>query len=382
MGAAVANRKRKGTGKSTSRNVKRRVGRRIPALRSASRPASQVLTRRKQKGTSAPSHEWTTVSQKMGRYKRPTVRTIDRYLKRMAEPTIYKWNGASAFDNRGLYGIGRCDDAASSPVNHLLPLYVCDLTGIRNIVNGSEAGAQCLYRMAMPIGTTGAVTWVGQTNLGATGNSTTAIQFESTGSTATSINTPHQTSLLKWLDVRLNLWGTTNKPTRFIVQLVKLYDMDLDPFVTSANTGYTNQFWQSLVKQYAYNPISTIRFPAGTKRKMRVLKTYTVNFDPQSTTDNDQDPKCQTLKWFLKRDEIIDYRNRGNAMNLNDLIADEDYTLNQAQCNAQPKTSGKIFLLVRAAAYTAATGGTTDTDNTVTPSFDLVFRSCHITGSA
>lgn len=355
----------------------RRVGRRIPAV---SRKVSRTVIR----PVNYAQHEWTTVSSSMGRYKRPTLNGLARYIRRQSEPTIFRWNGLSAtYNDRGLYGIGRQDDAVTSPAFELLPMYVADLTAIRNIVNGTEAAAQAVYR-AKVSKTSGSIAWDGQLHADAAGSSTsTAMLLEASGSTSNTINTPHQVSLLKWLDIRMNLWGCVAKPTRFVVQLVKLLDEDVDPFVTPGNANIHNAFWQSLVKPYAFNPIATARFPGGLKRYMNVLKTYTVNFDAQNTSDVDLDPKTQTLKWFLKRDEFIDFRNRANTFaNSTNLTSDEDFLVQTAQCSTQPRTRGKLLLLIRAAAYVANTAETSSTDNILTPSFDLVFRSCYLTGSS
>lgn len=299
-----------------------------------------------------------------------------RYVRGQTEPIIVRWNGIKAFDDYGLYGCGRQDDGTAT--NEYMPLYLYDLTAVTNSVTGSDTGGVGLYRMKLNKAA-GTVAFESQLHWNNAGASSSAVIREKSGSTSSVFN-PHEKGVWKWSDIKMNLWGCRSKVTRWTVQLVRFTDDDLDPAVASpVNAQSFHSFWQALIKQQTYNPIATTNGYTTMRKSMKVIKTYTLNQDATTTLENDIDPKVQTLKWFLKMDRMIDYRNRGSYLaTSDDVVADEDFAIAQAQVNTTPEFRERYFLLIRASAFTRDVSAYPDISNTVTPTFDLVVRNCHI----
>lgn len=309
-----------------------------------------------------------------GRKEKLSLRTLDKHLRKNAEQTIFRWNGVKVFDDQGYYLMSR---DISNVGDTMMPLYCYDLTAVANNVAGAQLNGYPFCR-AQVTKATGIVNWVLVSNLGSDGvTPTNAISIEKTANVAP-LSLPLEKSVLKWTDVRLNLWGSKNKAVKFTIQLVKLLDEDLDPYEKMAgrvNDTKHSSFWQSSLKTSTFNPIATTTADNKLRSKLKIIKTFTKIIQPTSSTENDVDPHAFTLKWFMRWNRDLSYR-EGNAMiqTYNDLSNQADFAFENMAHSTQVNPKQRILLLVRATAYTETNN---DTGNTVNGSFDLSVRLAH-----
>lgn len=377
VGFAARGTKRKSSTLLTRRgHGKTRVGRRIPY------GGSRTVTKTKSKDLGPGDYSQMTESRmSMGKYKALTLSNLAKQVRVNDEPTIYRFQGVKTFDDNGYYFCGKSAASGARPV----PMYMYDLTSCVNVYGGAATTVAAIpFLRASIADATGVVSWVPQSGVQADGTTaSTALQVERAPSSGVGTNYPHLHSRLQWTDVKMNLWGAKTKATKYVIQVVQLQDELLDPLNSGSGNvtlaaGYSESqrfsaFWQSQIKQFTFNPI-TESVGGKESKQIKVLKTFTKIIQPTSSTENDTDPHCHTLRWFMKWDQDLDYNTRGAFVLGDDLTGQADYAnvTNQSWAYVQPKS--KIWLYIRAAAYT---GEVTET-NAISPSFDLVARQCHI----
>lgn len=330
-------------------------------------------------GTQTDGYNQMTIDRIRTGYKpKTTLSRLTKEVRQRSETTIYRFQGLKSFDDNGYYFASCGLDAASTKT--LMPCYIYDLTAIQNVgTGGSVVGAQPLRRATWNLSTSniGWDTISGIQNDGTTTNSTILVEKRPTAST---LSFPHEKSRLLWTDVKMNLWGTQNKPTEWTIQLVKFYDDNFDPWNTPTNQVEHTTFWQSQLKHYVYNPIATTS-QGIVRRGMKVLKSYSKVIQPTANYENDPDPHAVTLKWFSKWYRDISYKNGGRVLDgdIGNTILAPDFisTTTSEQNKEYTDTKHKIFLLIRAKVFQRQDMPTVN--NTVSPSFDLVVRTCHET---
>lgn len=187
-------------------------------------------------------------------------------------------------------------------------------------------------------------------------------------------------SLMKWASIKMNCYGAKNKPVRWLVQIIQVKEEILDPFKTSAEGDdlddlVFSNFWANMVKQFTYNPISTIG--SEHKRLYRVLKSFSFIQDPQLSVDNDQTPKIKTVNMFYKMNQLCKWCYHKQPVATAANIADNaNYTTENANSQDYPYLESKYqkILLIRA----LNAGEDTVSSTTETPSFDINVRTCHV----
>lgn len=299
-------------------------------------------------------------------------------VKSSLENVIYRWNGVKAFSGNGNYWM---QNRTVTGIR-FLPWYMMDLTAINNTI-----GATPTFTTSVPMiqlrqdAATGNMFFSsisGYTNNGTT--ATTAFRPETAPQDITSV-VPFGKSMLISADIQANLWGATAKATKFLVQIVRISDEDLVPDhnLALAGTEVTlatpkrNDFYQSMIKPYTFNPIS--KTGGIHARKFKVLKTQTITIEPNPTTDGDTDPQCVVYKAFLKLNKIMKYEDTAQFIKTDaDLNDQADYAENLgAQLTTQVAPKSRIYLVIRSTNYGADAGDT----NVNTPSFDLSVRVKH-----
>lgn len=342
-----------------------RKGRKIPAVRSSA--ASELA--------GGDYSQFTQTSIRTGRKRKPNFKGLVKEVRQAKETTIYRYGGLRMGPSD--YGYFWCNKSVDSGFDNM-PLYMFDLTSVNNVVGGSTAWGTPFYRANMNISSPYNISWLQVTGTNQSGAPTTSWSDEKASSTSTLAVHPHEKSKLLWTDVRLNLFGAKAKPTKWVIQVVKLLDPALDPTLqskwgTSGNEYQRhNAFYQGILKPYTFNPLALQA--AGCMRGIKVLKTYTTIIQPTSTSESDADPHTRVLKWFMRWDRDLSYVERGNFLNYTD-FNDVDYSqeVNQVSTTTTPRS--KIWLMIRCTDYTVAQ---LSNDNTKHASFDMTIRACHV----
>jgi len=330
-------------------------------------------------GSGGDYSQFTAAKMNTGRKKKTTLAALTREVHNKSETVIYRFNGMNNFNDNGYYWCGKNLLAAASRTD--LPLYMVDLTSVNNTgIGGIQIYGQPTYRCS--VSTTGVIGWSicnSTTNDGTTTVSTWVP--EKIPSFSTSVNNPHEKSKLLWTDVRLNLWGAKNKAVKYTVQVVKLLDDALDPQLsddTLSGPPYArkNAFYQGLIKPYVYNPLAQTS-QSLIQKGLKVLKTYETIIQPTSSTESDIDPHVKVLKWFMRWDREFNYKETAVKLTTaTDLCEQADYANQQVECLCYTKPKAKLWLMIRASAYQSQSDATVD--NTVSPSFDMCVRTCHV----
>lgn len=349
-----------------------RQGRKIPATRLAVKsPVS-----------GGDYSQFTFAKMKTGYKRKTTLRSLTRELHGKNETSIFRFGAMNPFNDNGFFFCGKNRLTVANRTD--LPLYMFDLTSLNNTGSGGAAVTAVPFQRAYIDSAAGFIGWSDVAGENPDGSTVTNTWInEKLASTATGIYKPHEKSRLLWTDLRLNLWGAKNKAVKYTIQLVKLNDQALDPRRASALDAGTDDykkhsaFYQGLIKPYTFNPLS-LTSVSKISRYMKVLKTYTTVIQPTSSSENDSDPHVKSLKWFMRWDRDLSYI--GTALYLTsatELNEDGDYAYQNSENSAYVLPRQKIFLMIRATAYQEQVDA--GVDNTVSPSFDMTVRACHVT---
>lgn len=306
----------------------------------------------------------------------------------MLESVIYRWNGVKAFSGNGYYWM---QNRVVTAGFRSLPFYMMDLTAVNNMTGAAPVVNQSNIMLQLGQAVlTGNMVFQRCLGAGPDGVVDTQVSWNvekapspaTTGLTSAEI-APFGRSMLHHASISANLWGATAKATKYMVQVVRITDEDLNPTNTSGAgtfaldvpnaTAKRNDFYQNLIKSWTFNPIATT---GGLQsRKYKVLKTQTITIEPNPTTDGDADPQCVVYKAFLKLNKICKYEETSAFITTDVRTNDQaDYAINTgAQITTLVDPKSRIYLVIRATNY----GSDALDSNTVTPSFDLSVRVKH-----
>lgn len=185
---------------------------------------------------------------------------------------------------------------------------------------------------------------------------------------------------LNWVDIRLNLYGATNQPTKYLVQIVQFSEDWLDP-LESPGTGPEfndrNAFWQYLFQPLICNPIQPR--PQRKGKGMRVLFSKTVIIQPGLTIEKDVNPPNVTMHIFARDGNSYDYaytRTQLAGAGADDNLAAGAWAPQSAPTLQQyynyPMPKARKYLFIRALNTTKVE--IASETNLNTPSFDIVVR--------
>jgi len=201
-------------------------------------------------------------------------------------------------------------DVVNDTVDNM-PLLICNLSSIRQ-GNTSASPLRRLQISTNPL-FDGLMQWA-IVNSQAVNNAGALVdnaewQYEDNEGNLTAVG---RKSWMDWVRIRLTLWGKQNAPCKYYIRMVKFTNDEYCPERYPVATGMTanaNAFYQSLIKPLITDPsASQMAFPKGA---MKVLKSWTVEFDPISTTEADQDPHCKALDIFHRFGKSMDYTSAG-----------------------------------------------------------------------
>lgn len=308
-----------------------------------------------------------------------------RLVKANKEKTVYRLNGiASASTGAGYFFLQNVDDASVSPVNRILPLHAYDITCVNTIrsTTGTVTSAVPATSAQANIAS-GDIDFVSMSFQNLSGASTSNLQIEYQPYNNVSA-LPASRDLLKWTEIKFNLYGTKNEAVKYDIMLVQFKDRDLLPRAstgapstdqTVAVSDKRTNFYQSLLKPLTHNAISTT--PSIHIKKMRVLKRQTVVIQDNTSISNDQDPNNRVVKWFITHNKVCNYaQSATNLTTVADAFDDADFAFQQGgQNSCYVNALSRVFLIVMATNYGKETFGNVTTANT--PSYDISIRMCH-----
>ena len=236
-----------------------------------------------------------------------------------------------------------------------LPLYLMDLTHLAGVGQG------CLHRAYL--WTTGAgdgkIGWEVQAGTDKAGVSTN-LPFYKYATPGYQVATYHDRLHFGLMKIKLNLYGQTNRPTKFTLQLVQFKSDDYTPVADDGLSTQTaganligNAFWQPQVTGLVGNPIADQ--VKSRVKAMKVLKTATYEIGPTSSTESDQDPHCITVQWNHYHNRIIKMKKyqpvwSDDADAVNPSKPAADVAVNEAKTT--PFVKDRVYLVVKSTAWT------------------------------
>lgn len=251
--------------------------------------------------------------------------------------------------------------AYTSLQKRYLPLYLMDLTHLADVGQGALHRA---YMWTTGYGD-GKIGWEVQSGTNKLGVSTN-LPFYKYATPGYQVATYHDRLHYGLMKIKLNLYGQTNRPTKFTLQLVQFNSDDYTPVSDDGLSTQTqganligNAFWQPQIKALVGNPIADQ--VKSRVKAMKVLRTATYEIGPTSSTENDQDPHCITVTWNHYHNRIIKMKKYQpvwaddiDAINPNKPAAD----VNVNEAKTTPFAKDRVYLLVKSTAWTTLTDPT------------------------
>lgn len=347
----------------------RRVG-----VKSKRRTASVTKNTKRRRETKHAIGEYSKVSVALGSKPKQTLSAAWQLLNQNKNGLIFN---ASAYQQfAGTTGICGLWNVSTSPTTGALacPVHLWDVSAVVNTNAGATQTpvVQYLMSQATPLSSS-AVSW----NTG--GYSPVAGATLNTEKSSAALNTyqstPTASSTLEWVQAKLLFYAPTTIPCRVSVQLVQFtdarcapYDPNIDKYRVSPLGQFHTSFWQSMAKQYTFNPLET--GDASYKKYLKVLASEDFIFQPKETTENVQAIMRQVnifkrLNMFAKYDWSEDGPINGGllASGIQQDVGNVNYQLHPQK---------RVFLMIRAQA-----NNTTGYNQSVHPSYDIVVRSKH-----
>lgn len=256
------------------------------------------------------------------------------------------------------------------------PMLLFELNSCNNYIAGNQANFAPVKRLLQ---TASGMQWEDvQGQISDNSGLSAAWQVEESAHTVGASQTwPGESAIHKWSSLDLELWGTRNKPTKYLIQLVQFNEDVLPDY--NVFSGQRQEYWQSLMKHYTYSPLAKMD-DAFNRKKMRILKQYKVNIDPTATYENDPDPHVKTLKLYYKFNRKCNFAWQAANSSVQTItdMNDADWNITANQNNNQVHPNARIYVMVRASNFTRL-DGTTNADNTTTPSISWRLRTCYLT---
>lgn len=355
---------------------------------------SRTVVLRKRKRKSRNNNmvtQFTHVRRKFGRYKKRTVKSAHRRLDDLHEVSITRWQNVSRFGtgggNQGIWSYGN----ASTPTSQHLNLHVMDLTtwGGNPLTGPLTDG---MY-VATVTNATGDITYTklrSQNEAGVLGAGSFIMEYGNDYATV-------QDARLKWVDLKMNLYGSYSIPIKWKISLIRVHD-ELATFGHLSSSEHQKEMIDSMIRSYKYSNILT---NTGYQKKMyTVIKEYNYVVEPLQYTDQSVvtgdpiviSPHFIEFKDFIKLDKDMNYAWH-DSTTADDLTKD-DPVVNTMQRNASDLhntvyPTNRIYLVIQASScfLNKGDGSLDPTTQIITkdmlkwaPSYDICLRRKILTG--
>lgn len=235
------------------------------------------------------------------RYKRYQPYTIKKHLYPATASVEDRFQGLTNFDtNSGYCRISQFNIGATA--QRWIPVHAFDLTSFPNNGTLPPVGYRFYWNDASTTSNITANNIIGQTSSGA--GSTGAAGWQITqlnGASGPAGAEPR--AFLKWVNLRFNFYGARNRTTTFKVHIVRFMTLNRN-FLLNGTTAEAKDIMQYLERPLVFNNLQTDT--TQTRRKMKIIKSYTYKVDPQQSTDlNTTTGKIHEANIFLRMNKAI-----------------------------------------------------------------------------
>lgn len=318
----------------------------------------------------------------------------------------------------GAYWLSYTRDSIT-PTVYYLPLYTFDLTSLNENTGVDNTGAVDTWRCApmlrlrrsVSAATGNPYTFLRQDGKKNDGTTSSVLwNSESYPYSTTANNTPYQKSLLRWADIRLQVWGAKANPSSIEISLVRFKDENIGP--PSFETNDDGSTWQTTHPTPTYVAPTVAQYPSddfaqyqkfwttqvdsviGAPNAMRLRKTDSdglqviyrkvIKLNPTANFETDTTGHQYSIKINYLMDMIGDF-NHYTATN----VGGDNVTTDMADPNVWPvdvrltqnrsvlkNKNSRVFLMIRGLATTTVTDASGAGTVNDTASFDLMVRRC------
>ena len=260
-----------------------------------------------------------------------------------------------------------------------VPLYIVELDSCINEQGGNIISASPVWTMTRS--DAGVYSWINVLGNSVTdpAQQTSNWTLERGDSLQTSFaNYPKANSILRWSDIRADLWGMKNHPCKYVVELCQLRE-EVVPGGANIDDS-AGRFWDAQLRSFVSNP-NFAQPGYGESQYKKILDRKEFHINPTSTTESDPDPHCRTMKLFYRFNRYCNYAWRDQAV-VGERVSNANFGAPIVQPRAisdnqlQTHPNARLFLMIRATKFvrSATEAGQTNAD---TPSISLQVRSCH-----
>lgn len=258
------------------------------------------------------------------------------------------------------------------------PLYLVNLTTIPQYVRGSFNNQQAIWRMFSDTADPSQVKWYNSPALNNAGSQVGGTWFPYVSSTSAGQGQTWPKGLLEYLSIRATFRGPQKKPTRVVMEVIQPFKWftnlpDQLGGAASASAANRSQIvWQAEANRLCANMCQNL--PGSTKRPWKVLKSFTFELQPTSTTETDVGGHDVHQRWFWKCNRGLNYGAEGATLTFPDSTGNySDLDLGSDELGKRiaftPALGSQIYLLIKAYCPVPYVGS--GADPTVHPSFDL-----------
>lgn len=303
-----------------------------------------TITKKKKK---YPYTEMSHFSQVRGRYGRSRRRTLASRMKNNEEKFIDRWQAVSRYGvGGGFLRLCKSDDGTDT----CFPLHIMDLS--YNQYNATGATNFAAHNCTLVNNASGDVKWDRLPGQDTTGVTQYPLQWQNErGQPPVHLA---NSMFHKWTQIKLNLYGTLNRPVKYKVFLFKC-DADAVPGFSAGSDAELKLQVESLMRPYLYSNL--LGNVGEQKKSWRILKQWNFNIDPLAKSDaadaesTNFNMHFKEVKLFVRHDMNVQYQwydNPTGPQLLEDVPRTDTFQTSsgQAMCHAYP--TARLFLGIMA----------------------------------
>lgn len=299
--------------------------------------------------------------------------TTKKLLLSNVTRTDFWFKGLKAFDDSGFYWMNKSNNTTNTPVGYMhncyifAPFHVKQSAAVarpfRRIMSGSSNNA---FRSESV---------EGQNSAGAL---SAELQVLETSANVNQVNMG-ACGMLRWTEMKFNLWGAKGKSVRWFIDFVKPVSEGCNPFSYAAGTPFStacdSQF-QEYLRPKCVNPLSTANdmSPSG----WRIIKRHVYDIDPIDLGEVDTDPHVKQVTLFNRWDRLIRFDwtvSTTDESALTFVDASKNVSESGVTYSAvRPEEDKDIFVIICGTNY-GPYNVNAEASNGVDGSFDMTFRS-------
>lgn len=315
-----------------------------------------------------------------------------KLLDSQRQRVVLRWSRVTRFDLPGAIPLLNNLNTIAAVNTQRVPVHVFDVSSFQN--NGAGTITFAAPGASLAFSDSAAIVWEQLTGQDAGGLDRTTWNPEDTpGTVSGGANNPLRRDIWNYINVRMNLYGTVQRPTKYKIQLVQFKQDHLVPSGAPAGndlqTGtalYTEaqDFWTYMAKPYTFSNLNDQ--PPQHANQMKVLKAWDFIINPPETTETlSSTPHFKECNIFMRMNKLQRYDTQPKQPLPTSQAYDRaDYTQLNADVRPYVQPKDRVYLIIRALAASGIATALTPTVNRVNlfdanyhPSYDIVMKTSH-----